>query len=321
MSLSGNLGFQSLFSDTIGGMPEDQQTISPSRAKAKWNHNLRGIEIIQLGSTYPGMEVHCIEDYLTIYKAGHTYIRSADNSKWIDTTQKKHVHFYDTDEDGGELHHIEIANAGTWIRKNYDPVRSGDFYAETLGGEGINNYGSMIMSTNEIGGNYYQLKNGGNQISFEDEMRFFMRFELITKNSKYSSFRCGVNCEDVWEISSIRRMYGVEWCDDVNQDKTYICYSSDGSERNGVVTSLSANNASDIVHAIQLQYFPAQLIKMIYDGSNVLVTKGDSIPRTLSTNAVDTLKFGLKTNENADKQYRLRSVRLVGKAALDYNPW
>lgn len=321
MSLSGNLGLQSLFSDTIGGMPEDQQTISPARARAKWNHNLRGIEIIQLGSTYPGMEVHCIETYLTLYIAGHTYVRSADNSKWLDTTQKKHVHFADTDEDGGSYQNIEIANASTWIRKNYDPVRAGDFFINTLGGEAENTAGSMVMHTNEIGGNFYQMINGGNQVSFEDEMRFFMRFELVTDNSRLSSFRCGVNCEEVWQISSIRRMFGVEWCDDVNQDKTYLLYSSDGSERNAVVTSLSANNVNDTIHAIQLQFFPASLIKMIYDGSNVLATKGDAVPRTLCSTAVDTLKFGLKTNDNNDKQYRLRSVRLIGKSAQNYAPW
>lgn len=321
MSLSGNLGFQSLFSDTIGGMPEDQQTISPARARAKWNHNLRGVEIVQLGSTYPGMEVHCTEDYLSLFTAGHTYIRSPDNARWIDTTQKKHLHYEDTDEDGGEIHKINIANAGVWCLKDYDPVRGGDFMYSTLGGEGTNSSGSFVLSTNAVGGNYYQLINGGNPISFENEIKFFMRYELITDHSSRMSFRGGVNCEQVWEISSIRRMFGVEWCDDGGQDRTYMVFSSDGSERNAIVTSLTANNQADVIHAIRLEFFPQSLIKMVYDGSNVMATKGNSVPRTLSTSSTDILKFGIKTNESVDKQYRLRSVRLVGKLAQNYSPW
>jgi len=321
MSLSGNQGFNSIYSETVGGLPEDQQTISPARATAKWIHNLRGVEIIQLGSTYPGMEVHCIEDYLTIHISGHTYVRNATNDNWLDTTQKKHLHFQDSDQDGGELHGIETANATEWVRKDYDPCRASQWYVSTLGGEVANSTASLVMTTNNVGGNYLQLINGGNRVLFEKAMKLLYRFELITDHSKKTSFRGGVNCEEVWETSNIRRMFGNEFCDDVGQDKFYLIFSSDGSERNAVVTSLSANNVNDEVHALQLSFIPSGLIRMIYDGSNVLATKADAVPRTLATTRVDTLKFGLKTNEDQTKQYRLSCVRLVGKMAMNYQPW
>jgi hypothetical protein len=311
-----------LFSDTIGGMPEDQQTISPARARAKWNHNLRGIEIIQLGSTYPGMECHCIEDYLNIFTSGHTYVRNSTNDRWIDTTQKKHTHFADTDEDGGDMHTINIANAAVWVIKDFDPMRQDQWSYNTLGGAAYDNFGGCRIETNTVGGNFYQFGAGGNPCTYESPIKFFMRYESMTDHSARSSFRGGVNCEEVWEISNIRRMFGLEWCDDVGQDKTYNLFSSDGSERNSIVTSLTANgDPNDMIHNLRLEFLTGSLIKMVYDGSNVLATKTNAVPRTLYTNAVNTLMFGLKTNENANKGYYFRAVRLVGKYATNYTPW
>lgn len=320
MSVSQNLSSQSLFSDTIGGLPEDQQTISPARARAKWNHNLRGIEIIQLGSTFGGMEVHCIEDYLDIFVSGHTYIRTADNSRWIDTTQKKHRHFDDTDEDGGSYNKIMYANAPVWAVFNFDPMRVGQWYENSLNGQFLNSQGSAILRTNAVGGNFMQIVNGGSRVSYEDEQMFLMKYELITANSRRTSFRGGVNVEEVWENPSIRRLYGLQWCDDNGLDRTYQLYSSDGSENNAVLTSLSANNDNNVVRGIRLDFVPKTVIKMIFEGGAVISTKTNNIPRTLATNSADTLKFGIKTNENVDKLYRLRTVRLVGKVSSTA-PW
>lgn len=302
----------SLFSDTIGGIPQDLQTISPARAMAKWNHNLKGVEIIQLANTYPGMEVHCIESYLDIFVAGHNYNRSSDNGRWIDTTQKIHRHDTETDEGGGSYNKIMSANAANWVVKDFDPVRGGQWDISTQGGEGENSTGSFVMKTNNVAGNYYQITAGGNRVSYEDQINMFMKYELVTAHSARTSFRGGVGCEEVWEISSIRRMFGVEFCDDAGQDRTYMLFSSDGSERNSVVTAQTANNQNNVVHALQFQFYPTALIKLILDGNAIIATKTDAIPRTLATGATDTLRFGIRTVENADKQYRLRSVRMVG---------
>jgi hypothetical protein len=320
MSVSQNLSSQSLFSDTVGGLPEDQQTISPARARAKWNHNLRGIEIIQLGATFGGMEVHCIEDYLDIFISGHTYIRTADNSKWIDTTQKKHKHLEDTDEDGGTFNNILYFNAPEFAFYNFDPVRHGQWFINALNGETSNSTGSCVMKTNAVGGNYIQFINGGSRVSFEHSQMFLLKYELMTPQSRKISFRGGVNVEEVWENPSIRRMYGLQWCDDAGVDRTYQLYSADGSENNAVTTSLSANNDANIVRAIRLDFVPRTIIKMVFEGGAVIASKTDNIPKTLSTSPADTLKFGLKTNENQDKQYRLRTVRFIGKISPNA-PW
>lgn len=302
----------SLFSDTIGGMPQDLQTISPARAIAKWNHNLRGIEIIQLAQTYAGMEVHCIESYMDIFIAGHNYNRSPDNSRWLDTTQKIHRHDEETDEAGGSYNKIMSANAGKWVIKDFDPVRGADWAVNSQGGEGANDYGSFRLLTNAVAGNYYQIVNGGNRVSFEHEMDMMMKYELVTANSKKTSFRGGVGCEEVWEISAIRRMFGIEFCDDAGQDRTYMLFSADGSERNAVVTAQTANNQNNVVRALSFKFLPTSLIKLTLDGNAIIATKTDNIPRTLATGATDVLRFGIRTVENINKEYRLRSVRLVG---------
>lgn len=302
----------SLYSDTIGGLPQDLQTISPARALSKWNHNLRGIEIIQMANTFPGMEVHCIESYLDIFVAGHNYNRSPDNSRWIDTTQKIHRHDSETDEAGGSHNNILLANSSNWVVKDYDPVRGGDWYISAQGGEGVNETASHVLKTNGVAGNYYNIVNGGNRVSFEKNINLHMKYELITANSKRMSFRGGVGCEEVWEISSIRRMFGVEWCDDAGQDRTYMLFSADGSERNAVVTAQTANNTSDIVRALTFNFVPTSLIKLTLDGNAIIATKTDNVPRTLATGSTDVLKFGIRTTENVDKRYRLRSIRLVG---------
>lgn len=315
MSINQNLGNLSLYSDTVGGLPEDQQTISPARSRAKWNHNLRGIQIVQIGSTFSGMEVHCIEDYLDMFVAGHTYVRSPDNNRWIDTTQKKHLHLEDTDQDGGKYTKIRKANAPHFVSMNYEPVRIGQWFTNTQGGEGLNNSGSAVLKTNNVGGNFYNIINGGHRIAFDEDIFFAYKYELITTNSRRISFRGGVNVEQVWENPTIRRCFGNQWCDDAGTDRTYQLYSSDGSENNGITTSLSANHDNDIVRAIRLDLVAKTVLKMIFEGDAVIASRANNIPRTLATSATDNIKFGLKTNENVDKQYRLRAIRLEGVLA------
>lgn len=314
-----------LFSDTIGGIPTDQMSISPARGMAKWNHNLRGVEIIQLGNTYPGMEVHCIETYLDIFFAGHTYVRAPLNDRWIDTTQKIHKHAAESDEDGGLYRNVLQANFGEYCYQDFDPMRISQwarYWEGETGGDSYNYEDGVELDTLNVAGNWTALYNGGNRVSFEHDMMWSMKYLLTTADghSDHTSFRGGVNCEEVWETSNIRRMFGLEWCDDNGEDRTYMFFSSDGSERNAIVTSKSANNDAQTFRSFRIHLVSGVVLKLTWEGTDVIATKGSNVPRSLATSAVHKLKFGLKTVENSPKLYQIRSCRFLGKFS-DLTPW
>lgn len=305
-----------LFSDTIGGIATDQTSISPSRAQARWNTNLRGVEIIQLGNTFPGQEVHCIETYLDIFFAGHTYVRSPLNDRWLDTTQKIHKHSAENDEEGGLFRNVLQANFGEYCYNDFDPMRTTDWarYSTLATGNEFSNFQDGVrIDTLGTAGNFSQMINGGNRVSFEHDIMWGFKYELVTPTSVKTSFRGGVNCEDVWETSNIRRMFGLEFCDDAGQARTYQLFSADGSERNAVITSKSANNDNNTIRAFRTDMISGVVIKLTWEGIDIIATKGNNIPRTLATSPINKLKFGLKTTESVAKQYQIRACRFVGK--------
>jgi hypothetical protein len=309
--------------ESIGSTWEDQSPLSPTKLNTMTAPALTGLEITQLGNTQPGMTVHCIEDYLTKFKAGYTYMRNQHNNAWIQQTMSAHAHDGVADLQGGTYESILLANAYRYLVYDYPVFRTGDFYI-TAGSSGtITNQSSHILvDSGAAVGNTEDLMIGGSKVDFDQKMSYFCTMK--SRDSIRTGIRFGVNCESISDPESFSNTLGLESCDDIGTARNYGLFSADQIERDTTITALAVQQDFDVAvrpPGIRIEYFPTSMIKFKIDAVNPGLIKTTNVPYTGSTFRDRTLRFSIRTNEGSEKQMRLYKCRLVGSIEPTSDPW
>lgn len=302
-------------SNLYGAIPAEFP-LSPPMLNARVNYVGTGAEINALSPTYAGMEAHCTADYLGIFRKNHVYIRDADNQKWISITGFKHLHDDDTEESGGLLSDIMVANGyQAYIFSCPNPTM-GAFVLGTAGLGKVQEYWEgLALELSSTQGDAAIAVVRGVPLSCSRDFTWLMRMSV--DSGSYMSIKAGVGMEDVASNDDILNKVGIEACDVSGTARTFAFTTANGSARDMIGTSIPVSVANTYV-GYTCYLDAGNVARFVYEGAHTIpaLSKTTNLPSSGATQNDNVWTVGYKNNNNSAKSLFIGGAFIYGSIGV-----
>ena len=241
------------------------------------------------------------------------YVTKADGSGRV-AVATAHTHNTATDEAGGSMYDIDVANIGS--RVAIDRMTKGGYFvayregpatldATRLDNAVVTNAVATRLQTLTTSNNLTQLVDGGISLSFASKIEWRIKMEV--SSSAAILWRCGVNMEGVDVASNAtENKFGIEGCSTADTNFHIVCCN--GSARTDTNTSVAMTGMRG--HAM---YYQPGTNVVWKDSTGNIQTLTSNVPSSGSIASDRMLRYGIKTTTTANKLMYITRDALFGK--------
>jgi hypothetical protein len=236
--------------------------------------------------------------------------RKVDGSGWLPFAAK-HLHFANTDQDGGTYHDVRKANSIIIVVNGNDS--KGAYYNEVSGTGAIiqdnvtTSLSNAQVYTGIVSGNYASIFLSSIKISFASPA--FCQLKLNEGVGTSILTRIGVGIEKVQNTVDNTQKFGIEGCDTDGTD--FMLLEADGTARSKIdsLTPIATSTKT-----IKLTFTPGVNTKCEAGFGGTVATITLNCPNSGAiTNENQLFRAGVKTTNTIAKTINLFAMQLFGK--------